>query len=246
MVRLKLILQYDGTAYNGWQRQKNPNLRTIQGVVEQSLTTIYQESIEVVAAGRTDRGVHAQGQVVAFDATKALPTAGLLKAMNNSLPPDVAVLSVSEVEDGFHPRYNSKGKWYRYTIYNNPVPDVFMRNYSLHIPYKLDREAMVAAGKYFCGTHNFRGFCSSHTGVKTYQRVVEKCSVSWEGDYIYLDCVANGFLYNMVRIIAGTLLECGRGKIKPEEIPAIIASQRRAAAGPTAPPQGLCLKKVYF
>lgn len=246
MKKIMLTLQYDGTNYHGWQRQSDLTLPTIQGEVERVLKIIYQQDINLISAGRTDRGVHAEGQVATFEAQEKIPIAKLVYALNNILAKDIVVIGASEVPKTFHARYHAQKKWYRYTVYNHPIGNVFQRNYSLHVNYSLYVDKMKEASQYFVGEHNFQAFCSARTGVKTFTRTMEKCTITKNHNLIYFDFVANGFLYNMVRIIVGTLLEVGRGKLQPIVIPRIILNQDRSKAGPTAAPEGLCLKKVFY
>lgn len=246
MKRYKLVIQYDGTNYHGWQQQPNPDLPTIQGEVEKALALIYKDPVKILAAGRTDSGVHAEGQVIAFDNEKAVPAERIANALNSILPEDIVVISCEEASLDFHPRYDAIRKWYRYTIYYDQLPNVFLRNYSWHISYQLDLAAMAGVGKYLIGTHDFSSFCSTKTGVKTFVRTLEKCTLTIDEKLLCIDLVANGFLYNMVRIIVGTMVEVGRGRFKLDNLPEIIAERDRRKAGPTAPPRGLCLKKIYY
>ncbi|HHP51563.1 MAG TPA: tRNA pseudouridine(38-40) synthase TruA [Moorella mulderi] len=246
MPYLKMVLSYDGTRYAGWQIQPQAHGPTVQGEVRKALARLTGEDILPVAAGRTDAGVHARGQVISFYTRTAIPLDRWPLALNSLLPPDIAALEAEEVGADFHACYSARWKWYRYTIYNNWVPDVFLRLYSWHIRFPLNLEAMAEGARHFLGRHDFRSFCASGHSVRTYVREVIKAEVKREGHLIYFDVVANGFLYNMVRIMVGTLVEIGRGKIHPNRVPDIIAARSRMAAGPTAPPHGLCLEKVYY
>jgi tRNA pseudouridine38-40 synthase len=246
MKRYKLTLEYDGTAYYGWQQQADQSLPTLQGQLEKALALIYKEPVKVLASGRTDRGVHARGQVITFDNSGKISAERIVAALNSILPSDMLVTDGGKVDLSFHPRHSAKGKWYRYTIYYDKLPNVFWRNYSYHVSHQLDVAAMVDACAYFEGTHDFRSFCSAKIGVRNSVRAMEKCRLVREEKLIIIDLRANGFLYNMARIIAGTLVQVGKGKIKPTDINHIIARQDRIMTGPTAPPQGLCLQQVYY
>jgi tRNA pseudouridine38-40 synthase len=246
MKRYKLTLEYDGTAYYGWQQQADPSLPTLQGQLEKALSLIYKEPVKVLASGRTDRGVHARGQVITFDNLGKISVERIVAGLNSILPRDMLVTGGGEVDLSFHPRHSAKGKWYRYTIYNDMLPNVFWRNYSYHVSYLLDTTAMAAACAYFEGTHDFRSFCSARTGVKNSVRSMEKCWLTSDEKLIIIDLRASGFLYNMARIIVGTLVEVGRGKIKPADISHIFDRKDRIMTGPTAPPQGLYLQQVYY
>lgn len=247
MKRIKLTLSYDGTDYNGWQYQTKPNgVRTIQGIVEESLKRLTGEEIKVVASGRTDAGVHALGQVIHFDTNATIPAERFPKALEAMLPRDIIPLEAQMVDASFHARYSAKSKEYRYTIDRGKQPHVFWRRFSYHQPYPLDIEAMKQAAKFFPGKHDFSSFCASGSSAKDFTRMLETCQVSLDKQLLYIDVVGEGFLYNMVRIIAGTLVEVGKGKIKPRQITSIIAAKNRDAAGPTLPPQGLCLIRVNY
>lgn len=245
--RIKLTLAYDGTNYNGWQLQIRPRgVRTIQGVLEEKLRILTQEDIKVVASGRTDAGVHALGQVVHFDTTSTIPVERFPQALLSLLPLDIVPLKAEEVDDSFHARYSARWKTYRYTFDTASMPHVFWRRYAYHYPYPLDRSAMAQAAEYLLGQHDFRSFCASGSSVKDYVRTITACEFKTEGRLLMLDITGDGFLYNMIRIICGTLLEIGRGKLKPEAMKKIIAAQDRNAAGPTAPAHGLCLLEVGY
>ncbi|MDK2821177.1 MAG: tRNA pseudouridine38-40 synthase [Clostridia bacterium] len=246
MPKLKIILAYDGTDYSGWQIQPAAHGKTIQGVVTSALKKLTGEEISLVAAGRTDAGVHARGQVISFNTASRIPVERWPLALNSVLPEDIVALKAEKVHEDFHARYDARRKQYRYTIYNERFPDVFSRRYSWQIPHPLDRDAMAKATKYFIGYHDFRSFCASGSSVKNFNRYVEQSKISYRGNFIYFDITANGFLYHMVRNIVGTLVEVGRQHIKPENIAEILAAKCRQKAGPTAPPQGLCLEKVDY
>jgi tRNA pseudouridine38-40 synthase len=258
----KLTLSYDGTAYEGWQVQ--PGRPTIQEALEAAIEKVTTEQVRTVASGRTDAGVHALGQVVSFSARTSLGGRVLRRALNANLPRDIAVLDVAEAPVGFHPIRDARRKRYRYTFHDGNVRDVFARRFAWHYPYgRLDAAAMQRAGLPLLGRHDFRSFESSGAERKTSVRTVFGLSicrgragdvgpprlddgVQDEPDWITLDIEADGFLYNMVRAIVGTLSEVGRGA-RPECWPAeVLAARDRRRAGPTAPPHGLFLVKVTY
>ncbi|MBO8169422.1 MAG: tRNA pseudouridine(38-40) synthase TruA [Thermoanaerobacteraceae bacterium] len=247
MQKIKLVVQYDGTEFNGWQIQsKQSQSRTVQYELERALKALTGEAIRVEAAGRTDAGVHARGQVVSFATTSLVPVDRYPVALNSLLPEDIVVVSSEAVDEGFHARYWAKKKTYVYRIINRPFPDVFWRRYAYHIRSPLDVARMQEAACHFEGEHDFRSFCASGSSVKNYVRRVEECMVQRQGDLIALSITGDGFLYNMVRIIAGTLIEVGLGKRSAAEIPEIIEARDRKTAGHTAPAHGLTLEKVIY
>lgn len=242
---LKLTLAYDGTRYLGWQIQ--PQGPTVQGVVEEKLSLLTKEEIKVVAAGRTDAGVHALGQVINFATRSNIPLEKWPLAANSVLPPDIAVLAAEEVDESFHARFSARAKTYVYLVLNTPVRDVFWRYYAYHVPGELDLAAMQAAARLFEGTHDFYAFSAPGRPVKDYRRTVFACRVEpLGGGRLKVEVTADGFLYQMARRIVGTLLLVGKGKISPEAIPEIIASRDRRLAGGAAPPHGLFLKEVHY
>jgi tRNA pseudouridine38-40 synthase len=248
MRRIKMCLAYDGTNYAGWQVQAGQGrVETVQGTVEKALALITkEEGIRVVGAGRTDAGVHARGQVIHFDTQSRIPINRFPAALNSVLPPDIRFYEAEEVSGDFHAQYWAKEKTYRYTLDRSPVPDVFLRNYACHVPYELDVATMKEAAQYLIGTHDFRSFCAAGSSVKTFVRTIKEIHLSETGSLIYVNITADGFLYNMIRIIVGTLLEIGRGKMSPGYITKLIAARDRSLAGPTAPAKGLCLENVVY
>lgn len=254
MPRYRFIVAYDGTDFFGWQKQNRPeteSLRTAQEELEHSLVEILHEPIRLVGASRTDSGVHAKGQVAACTAEMEIDPENLLLAVNSALPKDLQVRSVEIVDDSFHPIIDCKSKGYRYTLaYGCRDPrkaPLFDRHFVAFTAYELDVELMKRAAELFEGTHDFAGFTKLNHGRESTVRRVDDCSVHALGDNrIAIDVAGQGFLWNMVRIISGTLLEVGREKIAPEEIPAIIASGDRTRAGKTLAPEGLCLEWVSF
>ena len=248
MRTLKLILAYDGTDYAGWQVQANQ--RTLQGVLEDTLKKITGESIRVVASGRTDAGVHALGQVVSFVTASPLETCVLQKALNAELPGDVAVLEAAEAAEGFHAIRDAKRKRYRYMIHDGATRDVFGRHYTWHYRRRLDAAAMHRAAQALVGKHDFRSFETGwpqrSSSVRTVFEIVVRRGWSDNSDLVALEIEADGFLYNMVRSIVGTLVEVGRGE-RPECWPGdVLATRDRRAAGMTAPPEGLFLVHVAY
>jgi len=247
MQRVKLTVSYDGTDYNGWQIQTEPKgVKTIQGVIEEGLKKLTGEEIKVVAAGRTDAGVHALGQVIHFDTNSSIPVERYPKALESVLPKDIVPLKAQVVDSSFHARFSAKSKTYKYTIDLGEMPQVFMRRFAYHYPFPLDFTAMQEAAKLLIGTHDFTSFCASGSSVKDFTRTITSCHLWREEQFLHLQVSGDGFLYNMVRIMGGTLLEVGRGKIDPRQITEIIEAKNRDAAGPTLPPYGLCLMKVEY
>ncbi len=245
MRNIKLVCEYDGTAYHGFQRQKE-DILTIQGVLEGKLSIITKERIVVTGSGRTDAGVHAKGQVANFKTTAKIPAGKFVPALNSLLPEDIVVKSAEEAEDKFHSRFDVKSKTYRYTILNHDTPSVFMRNYAYVIPYDLDIVLMKEAVTHFIGEHDFSAFSGSDTVTFSSVRNIIECKCIKCGKYIYITVTGDGFLNNMVRIIVGTLLEVGKGRFQPEDIKSILFSKDRKRAGPTVPAHGLCLIKVRY
>ncbi|SHJ88643.1 tRNA pseudouridine38-40 synthase [Anaerobranca californiensis DSM 14826] len=248
MFNTKLVIAYKGTNYCGFQVQNKSNNPTIQHYLNGALTKIFGEEITTHMASRTDAGVHANGQVVNFKHLKdRLPEPQrLIMAINANLPKDIRVLEAEKVSLDFHSRYNAKGKLYSYTIDNHIAQRPLTKEFTWHVPQPLQLENIKKGAKYFLGTHDFTSFRGSGATTKTTVRTITDFQVLEENRYIKFLIEGNGFLYNMVRIIAGTLIEVGKGKIKAEEIPRIIEVKDRKKAGPTAPPQGLILEKIYY
>lgn len=243
-MRIKLIISYDGTRYGGWQLQKNAP--SIQGELENILKTLTGKRIVVQSAGRTDAGVHALGQTAHFDYSGSIPPQKLPFVFNSMLPRDIRVTGAWEVSDDFHARYNAKGKRYIYTIYNSPHSSALLYNRTMHVPQALEFQKMRAAAQYIIGTHDFKAFCAAGSYVKSTVRTVSRLEIAEEFPLIRIIIEGNGFLYNMVRIIAGTLIQVGIGKLEPEAVAQIIQGRSRAAAGFTAPAQGLMLDEVFY
>ncbi len=245
---IKLTIAYDGTNYHGFQEQRSTGLVTIQEVLEKCLRRLAGREIRVTGAGRTDAGVHARGQVVNFDAAGwNIPAERIVLALNGMLPRDIAALEAEEVGPEFHARYSALAKTYRYTIYNSRIPSPFWRLYSHFVPRPLDVEAMEKAAQKLVGTHDFASFQAAGSPIKNTVRTLFSADVCREGkELIHLTFRGNGFLYNMVRIMVGTLIEVGLGKRDPDDMEAILAARDRTRAGPTAPPEGLCLERVEY
>ncbi|GAA4723875.1 tRNA pseudouridine(38-40) synthase TruA [Brevibacillus fulvus] len=244
MRRLKCIVAYDGTDYSGFQVQ--PEQVTIQGEIEAALQRITGETIQIVGSGRTDAGVHAQGQVIHFDTASSIPLEKWRLILNNQLPSSIIVKDVEEAPAGFHARFDVKVKEYRYCIDNGPVPDLFYHRYADHIRYPLDIEAMQQAAGCLIGEHDFTSFCSAKTFVEDKVRELYDVRVERQNDFVWVICRGNGFLYNMVRIIVGTLVEVGQGKRAPREIKQILEAKNRELAGKTAPARGLTMWQVEY
>lgn len=245
MRNIKLTIMYDGKDFNGWQKQ--PNKLNIQGTIEKVLSEMTGEEIELNASGRTDAGVHSFGQVANFKTNSKIPIEKFPIAINSKIKKSIVITNAEEVEERFHSRYNCKKKTYRYVIDNSEFPTPMYRYLEYHIPNKLNIEEMKKAAKYFEGEYDFKAFKSSGTSSKSSVRTIYKAEVKKaENNRIYIELTGNGFLYNMVRIISGTLVEVGLGKIKPEEIKNIIESKDRHKAGKTLPAHGLYLMNVNY
>jgi tRNA pseudouridine38-40 synthase len=241
---IKLTIEYDGTDYAGWQVQ--PNGPSIQEIIERAITAITgEERVRIIGSGRTDAGVHAAGQVANFRTETAIPSADLVHAINTKLPEDIAVIAAEDVPLDFHARYSAKFKTYRYSILNRPVRSPLTRRFAHFVRAPLDVDAMRAAGAALVGEHDFAAFQSKPAG-KSSVRTITRLDIEAGGGRIDIYVTANGFLYNMVRAIAGTLIEAGLGKRGAKDVAELLASRDRAAAGPTAPPQGLCLMQVRY
>ncbi len=244
MRNIKLTIEYDGKDFNGWQKQ--PTKLNIQGTIEQAIKQITGEDVELNASGRTDAGVHALGQVANFKTNSQIPIEKFAIAINSKLKRSIVIKKAEEVDERFHSRLSCKKKTYRYIINNSPEGTAIYRNLETHIPQKLDLSQMKKAIKYFEGEHDFKAFKASGTSSKSSVRTIYKADIYQENEKIFIEITGNGFLYNMVRIIVGTLVEVGLGKIKPEKIIYIIQQGKRENAGKTFPPNGLYLLKVMY
>lgn len=245
MRNIKLIMQYDGTSYHGWQIQ--PAVLTVEEVLLDRLEKVIGEKVKLSAAARTDSGVHARCQVVSFKTTSSIPQERLRLALNSLLPEDIVVAKVSFAPDSFNARYSARARIYRYTILNRTFRSPFDLRYCYFFPYRVDIDAMDRGGRFLVGEHDFSSFQAS-CGRKRNNRVrtVEKLKLFSRAGFIYMDIQAGGFLTHMVRIIMGTLLDVGRGKILPEDVKKILEAKDRQKAGPTLSAKGLCLMKVVY
>ena len=244
MRRVKLVLSYDGTAYGGSQRQKNAP--TIQQTLEEALRKILREKVRLLFAGRTDAGVHAEGQVASFSTRRKIPLRGLQRGLNAILPKDIIVRSATQVPSDFHPRFHPSLKEYRYTIWNHPVPTPFLREYAFHVPQPLDLPAMRRAARLLVGKHDFKSFQASDQKKRSSVRTLHRLSIRREGSLIQMNFQGDGFVYRMVRNIVGTLLDVGISRRAPEDILRLLSKKDRRLAGPTAPAKGLCLVKILY
>ena len=244
MRNICMKVSYDGTRFNGFQTQ--PKDRTVQGEIEHVLKILTKEHITIHASGRTDAGVHARGQVFHFLTEATIPVDRFAIAMNTRLPDDIMILEAREMSLDFHARHSAKRKTYRFTIDNGKFPDLFGRHYRLHIPQALNREHMKQALAYVEGTHDFTSFTSRRSVKPHHVRTIYEAKLTEEGPFIHIDLTGNGFTYNMVRIIAGTLIKIGHGKKKPDDMLQILQGCDRSLAGPTALPIGLTLMNVEY
>lgn len=238
------MIGYDGTDFHGFQRQKG--LRTVQEELERTLTILLGHTVSVKAAGRTDAGVHAEGQVVSFWTNCPIPTDRLPVALNSLLPPDIVAKGAEEVGPDFHPRFSAVSRVYRYLVDNRPVPSALLRRYSWHIPEPLDLEAMKIAAKFLVGVHDFASFHASGSDLGSTVREMKRIKITKRNGVIAIAMEANAFLYHMARIIVRTLVDIGLGRRSPDEMNAVLAARDRGAAGKTAPPHGLCLVQVKY
>ena len=245
MKRYKCVVSYDGTRFAGYQVQ--PNKLTVQSEIERILTKLHKGSeVNITASGRTDAGVHAKGQVIHFDSPLSIPLPKWDVALNSLLPDDIVIKSVMETDATFHARFDAKGKEYRYFVQRSEKRDPFTRNYAYHYPYPLNILEMEKATRYLIGTHDFTSFCSAKTEVVDKVRNISEIEIIEDDEQLVFRFVGNGFLYNMVRILVGTLLEVGSGARTAESIPKILAQKDRSSAGKTAPSHGLYLWEVFY
>lgn len=245
MYNYKLTIQYDGTRYRGWQVQGNTD-QTIQGKLEGVLSRLTGQLVEVHGSGRTDAGVHALGQVANVKLPHPVEPSELLGELNRYLPADIGVIAAEPAPERFHARLNARSKTYRYRIWNSAIPNVLERSYLYVLPEPLDVAAMERAAADLVGTHDFRSFCGLKRFKKSTVRTITDISITQDGAEVRLEFTGNGFLMRMVRILAGTLVEVGLGQRAADAMPAVLAAQDRAAAGPALPAQGLALVRVEY
>ena len=243
MRNIKIVTQYNGQNYCGWQRQ--PNSLGIQGTIEKAIYEITKEEVKITGSGRTDAGVHALGQVASFKMESNIPVNRIPSALNAKLPKDISIIECNEVDEDFHARYSAKGKRYRYLIHNSDYRSPIYKDISYHVKYELDFEKMKEEARNLIGEHDFKGFMSSGSAVKDTVRTIYNVTLEKKENLIVFEVEGNGFLYNMVRIIVGTLVDIGRGRIN-ESLKDIIVSKERGRCGHTAPAHGLFLKKVDY
>ncbi|MCC8353590.1 tRNA pseudouridine(38-40) synthase TruA [Bacillus sp. AF23] len=245
-MRLKCTISYDGHLFKGYQVQ--PGKRTVQDELEKALAVLHKskDRIPVVSSGRTDSGVHAAGQVIHFDTPLSIPAERWPYALNALLPDDIAVKTAEIADDGFHARFSAVKKEYRYFVYTEKYPDVFKRHYAYHFSYRLNVQNMREAAKHLLGTHDFTSFCAAKTEVQDKVRTIYELEWTETDGGLQMRITGSGFLYNMVRIIAGTLLDAGIGKISPDDVKSMLEAKNREAAGRTAPGHGLYLWNVYY
>lgn len=244
MKRIKLTVAYDGTDYCGWQVQ--PNGMTVEEILNRELSALTGEEVKVIGASRTDAGVHAEGNVAVFDTETGIPAERIAYALNCRLPEDIVAVRSEEVPGDWHPRYQCSVKTYEYRILNREMPDPVCRRSTVHVSYPLNLGDMRTAAGYLKGEHDFKSFCSPHTEVKDTVRTVHSLEIEKEGDIITVRISGNGFLYNMVRIIVGTLINVGRGACPPEKVKEILEARDRRKAAATAPAKGLVLKHIRY
>jgi tRNA pseudouridine38-40 synthase len=245
MRNIRIKIAYEGTRYQGWQKQETSD-NTIQGKFEKLLSLMCEEEITIQGSGRTDAGVHALGQIANFHTHSTMSTEEMLVYMNQYLPEDIAVVEVTEVPERFHSRLNAKGKRYSYRVWNSRIPNVFYRKFSHTVQEQLDLEAMRKAAFHLLGEHDFKSFTSTKKGKKSTVRRIDCITIEKEGDLITFTFEGNGFLYHMIRILVGTLLEVGLGERRAESIPDIIQAANRELAGGLVPGKGLILEEVYY
>jgi tRNA pseudouridine38-40 synthase len=245
MRRIKCTVAYDGSPFAGYQIQ--PGKRTVQLEIENALSEIHKgETVKIASSGRTDAGVHAKGQVFHFDTGISVPGEKWPTVLNSKLPPEIVVTSAEVVPSDFHARFSAVKKEYRYAVYRSKVSDPFKRHFALHYPFKLDIEEMRRAANTLLGEHDFTSFCSAKAEVEDKVRTIFSIEIAETEEEITFSYVGNGFLYNMIRILSGTLLDVGRGKYKAEDVKRMLEAKNRVEAGKTAAPQGLYLWKVFY
>lgn len=245
MRNIKLTIEYDGARYLGWQRLGDSD-KTIQGKIENVLSNMTGSQVEIVGSGRTDAGAHARGQAANFKTSSDMDLIAMRDYLNHALPRDIVIKEVEEVPERFHARYHAVGKKYSYYVWNNVIPSAFLRKYSYHYPETLDMDKMNAACEKLTGTHDFIGFSSLKKSKKSTVRTIDEITIQKEGNLLHFTFTGEGFLYNMIRIMMGTILGVGAGTMELDAIDAIFANGIRSEAGITVPPQGLFLDEVYY
>ncbi len=243
-MRYAMVVEYDGTEYAGWQRQKNAI--SVQQKIEEALEIVFKKKIVIVASGRTDSGVHALGQVAHFDVDKEFNTRSVMYSINSLLPSDVKLQRLFKVSDDFHAQYSAKRKTYVYRSYINESASPLKDRFYARILPPVDVEKMIRASKVLIGKHDFKAFCSTGSSINSTEREIYECNVEQKGDEVIFEITGNGFLYNMVRIIVGTLYFIGKGKLPESAIAEMLATGNRRAGGKTYPACGLTLKKVEY
>ena len=244
MKRILLTIEYDGTNYCGWQKQ--PDQKTIQGEIEESIYKSIGERVELFGSGRTDAGVHALSQTAHFDLNVQVPISKLAYIINNALPDDIVIKKAEEVDSDFHARFSLKKKIYLYKIYNNPEKNAFLSKTSAWVREELDISKMKEGAALLVGEHDFKGLCSSKTCTLNFIRTIYEINIFRQEDFVYVEVVGNGFLYNMVRIIVGTLVDFALDKISLKDIKIAVEEGERSKAGHTMPPNGLYLKETIY
>ncbi len=240
-----MTIEYDGSRYRGWQRLKDTD-NTIQGKLENVISKMVGSPIEIIGSGRTDRGVHALAQVANFHTKSKLSEREMLMYLNQYLPEDIVVKELREALERFHSRFNATGKKYQYKVWNHWIPSAFHRKYSYHISDKLNLKDMEAGAEKLLGTHDFIAFSSVKKSKKSTVRTISEITFEKKGNMLEITFVGDGFLYNMIRIMVGTLLQIGLGQLKSQDIDRIFQGEKREAAGITVPAQGLFLTEVYY
>lgn len=244
MKNIKLTIEYEGTNYSGWQDQNNAI--TVEGKLREALEEMTKEKIKLFGSGRTDGKVHALGQVANFFTNSTIPGERYKYALKFLLPDDITIVESEEVDLNFHARFSATRKRYKYIVYNGKLRSAIYRNFSYHVSHNLDINEMIRASKYFIGTHDFRSFMASNANVHSTIRTIHEILIEEDNGLIEFTIEGSSFLHNMVRIMVGTLIFVGVGRINADEIPKIISDKNRKSAGPTVPPQGLFLEKVYY
>lgn len=246
MINYKIVIAYDGSRYNGFQRQSKHPEKTIQGKIENVLSQLFEEEIQIIGSGRTDAGVHSKGQVCNFHTKKSISDDQILVYLRQYLPQDIAVIKLSRASERFHSRYNVVSKCYSYTVDNGFFPDPFALKFAYHVPENLDLEAMLKASKLLLGEHDFKAFTSLKSKTKSTVRTIHAIDIVKTGDKITFTYEGNGFLQHMVRILTGTLLEVGLGTRTASSISDLLENKTRCEAGPKAPAHGLCMERVTY